>query len=148
MSTTTTTEENKAITRRLYEVAGTGNVELLDELTTPDIIIHGDAAFPLTQGREALKSNIQTFRTAFPDATLVIEKMFAEADRVVIHITFSGTHQGNWLGAAATGRAMRWTASAIARFADGKLAETWMIQDELGLMQQLSLVPAPGQGQQ
>jgi steroid delta-isomerase-like uncharacterized protein len=148
MATMTTTENNKAIARRLYEVVSTGNVEVLDELTTPDIMIHGDAAFPLVQGREAIKSNIQTFSTAFPDAQLVIEKMFAEADRVVTHIVISGTHQGNWLGAAATGRVISWTASAIARFADGKLAETWMIQDQLGLMQQLGLVPAPGQGQQ
>lgn len=141
------TENNKAAIRRLFEATSTGNIDALDELLVPEVVTHGDAVFPVVQGREAIKNGIQAFRTAFPDATLTVEKMFAEADKVVSHVIVRGTQQGDWLGAAPTGRAITWTASSIARFADGKIMETWVIQDELGLMQQLGLVPSPGQGQ-
>lgn len=143
MTMTVTTDDNKAAISRLLEAASSGNIEVLDALTTPEIVIHGDAAFPLAQGREALRNGMQAFHAAFPDATITVERMFGEADKVVTHFLVSGTHTGQWLGAAPTNRAVRWTASAIARFTDGKLAEAWMIQDELGLMQQLGLVPAP-----
>lgn len=139
------TENNKALIRRLFEATTVGNIDALDELVVPEAVTHGDAVFPVVQGREAMKNGIKAFRTAFPDATLTVDKMFAEADKVVTHVIVRGTQQGDWLGAAPTGRTMIWTASSIARFANGKMVESWVIQDELGIMQQLGLVPSPGQ---
>lgn len=139
------TDDNKTAIRHFLDAAITGNVDALDELIIPDVVTHGDAVFPQVSDREALKNGINAFRAAFPDATFTVEKIFAEADKVVTHILLRGTHKGNWLGAAPTGKAMTWTASSIARFADGKIVESWVIQDELGLMQQLGLAPSTGQ---
>lgn len=148
MTTMTTVEANKAAVQRLCEVVNMGNIDALDELFAPDVATHGDTLFPMVQGREALKNGIRAMRAAFPNATFTLERLFAEADKVVAHLRANGTHQGVWLGAAPTGREMIWTASTIARFDNGKIVENWIIQDELGLMQQLGLVPTPGQGQQ
>ena len=148
MTTMTTQEANKAAVQRLCEAVNMGNIDALDEMFTPDVVTHGDAMFPLVQGREAVKNGIRAMRAAFPDAAFTLERLFGEADKVVIHIRANGTQQGAWLGVEPTGRQMVWTASAIARFNNGKIVENWIIQDELGMMQQLGLVPTPGQGQQ
>jgi predicted ester cyclase len=140
------TEENKVAIRRLLEAASKGNMEALDELMTPDFYTHGDAHFPFVRGREAIKNGIVAFRTAFPDATLGVEQMFAEEDKVVTHVIVHGTNKGEWLGAAPTGNAITCTASAITRFAGGKMVELWFIEDELGIRQQLDLAPPLEQG--
>jgi predicted ester cyclase len=133
-------EENKTNVRRLFEAASTGKMEVLDKLIIPDLIIHDDDPLPFGRGRESVKKLITGFRTAFPDATFTVEQIFAEQDRVVSHVTVRGTHIGRWLGVDQTGKEIKWTASCAIRFANGKIAELWVIQDELGMMQQLGMV--------
>lgn len=139
-----TVEKNKSAIHRLLEAASIGNMEALDELTIADLIVHGDTLFPFRRGRESLKNVITAFRTAFPDATFAIEQIFAEQDKVVSYVTVSGTHKGEWLGAAPTDKEITWTTSLIARFDGGKIVELWAIKDELGMMQQLSVAPLIG----
>jgi steroid delta-isomerase-like uncharacterized protein len=141
---TMTIEENKAVVRSFFEAASTGNTDALDNLMIADIVNHGDALFPYARGIEAVKNGIQAFRAAFPDLTITVEELFAEADRVAAHISLRGTHRGEWLGAAPTGKTVTWTASCISRFADGKIAERWAIEDELSLMRQLGVASTNG----
>lgn len=145
MTMIATVETNKEIAQRLYDAVNRGNVDALDELISPDVVTHGDALIPTVSGRNTLKNGIKALLAAFPNVQFTVERIFAEADKVVVHVRANGTHTGAWLGAAPTNREMVWTASAIARFVDGKLVENWIIQDELGIMQQLGLVPTPGQ---
>lgn len=137
-------EENKNAIHRLFEALSQGNMDTLDELMIADLILHGDDLLPFGRGRESVKNLITAFRTAFPDATFTVEQIFAEQDKVVSYVTTSATHKGQWLGAAPTGKEITWTASAIARFNEGKIVELWGIKDELGMMQQLELVPMIG----
>lgn len=137
-------EENKNAIHRLFEALSQGNMDTLDELMIADLILHGDDLLPFGRGRESVKNLITAFRTAFPDATFTVEQIFAEQDKVVSYVTTNATHKGQWLGAAPTGKEITWTASAIARFNEGKIVELWGIKDELGMMQQLELVPMIG----
>ena len=136
--------ENKNVIHRLFEALSKGKMDILDELTIADLIIHGDDLFPFGRDRESIKKMITAFRTAFPDAQFNVEQIFAEQDKVVSHLTVRGTHKEKWLGAAPTGEEITWTASSVTRFNEGKIVELWGIADELSLMQQLGLAPSIG----
>jgi predicted ester cyclase len=137
-------EKNKIIIHRLLEALSKGSMDTLDELMIADLILHGDDLFPFGRGRESVKTLITAFRTAFPDATFTLEQIFAEQDKVVSYVTISATHKGQWLGVSPTGKEITWTASSVTRFNEGKIVELWGIEDELGLRQQLDLVPMIG----
>ena len=83
--------------------------------------------------------------TAFPDVHFTIEDQVAEADKVVTRWTWRGTHQGPFQGIPPTGKHVMVTGVGINRFANGKVVENWTNMDILGLLQQLGVVPAPGQ---
>jgi predicted ester cyclase len=71
--------------------------------------------------------------------------MIAEGDKVVTRFTMRGTHQGEFMGIAPTGRRVEMTGIDIIRFSDGKMVEHWGNTDDLGMMQQLGVIPEPGQ---
>ena len=101
--------------------------------------------FPFVRGKDILKTAIPAFRAAFPDAKLTPEVIFADGDKVVAHVRVSATHEGPWLGAEPTHKKMVWTASTIIRFNDdGMMAERWVIEDELGVMEALGVAPLIG----
>ncbi len=78
---------------------------------------------------------------AFPDLTSTIEFTVAEGDEVMQHITSHGTMKGDFLGMKATGKRATWTESHIVRFANGKVVEHWANVDQVGMLQQLGLMP-------
>jgi predicted ester cyclase len=82
---------------------------------------------------------------AFPDQKWTIEELIAEGDKVVNRFTWRGTHRGDFLGIAPTGSHVEVKGVVIDRFADGKIADTRIQMDNLGLMQQLGVVPTPQQ---
>lgn len=75
--------------------------------------------------------------TAFPDLRIDIDDIIAEDDKVVLRLTFRGTHDGPFRGIEPTGRKISFTAIRIYRAADGKFTESWANQDALGLLRQL-----------
>jgi predicted ester cyclase len=93
---------------------------------------------------EALQHLRQLF-DGFPDIRGTIDDMFGEGDKVVARVTLSGTHTGTFAGAAPTGKRITWTSIRIWRFEDGRVAETWAMQDRLGLLTQLGLVDLPAE---
>src|SRR2546423_6883353 len=138
-------QENIAATLRMFDAASSGDMDAFDDLMVTDFITHGDAMFPFVRGKDILKVAIPAFRAAFPDAKLTPEVIFAAGDRVVAHVKVSATHEGPWLGAEATHKKMTWTASTIIRFnEDGMMAERRVIEDELGVMEQLGVAPLIG----
>ena len=139
-------EENKAIARRLFgEGINEGNLSVADELVAPDFINHNPAR-GATPDREGLKQYVTMLRSAFPDLHGTIEDQIAEGDKVVLRMTFRGTHRGKLMGIPPTGKELAVIAIGIFRFAGGKIVERWAITDELGMMQQLGVIPTPGQG--
>lgn len=146
------TAENIAAVRRLFEALSSSDPKVLpvaiDELMIPEFVTHGDALFPFVRGREALKQAIPRFKAAFPDATATIQQIFAEGNKVMAHVQINGTHENEWMGVPGTHKKMTWTATSITRFnAAGKMAERWVVEDQLSMLQQLGRVAhIEGQG--
>jgi steroid delta-isomerase-like uncharacterized protein len=139
-------DRNKAIERRLLdEVFNQGNLDLIDELVASDFVGHGTAAEGGDQGRDAYKQFVIQMRTAFPDLRITIEDQIAEDDKVVTRWRARGTHTGVFQGIPPTGRSGEMSGVTIDRIANGKLVECWSNTDDLGLLQQLGIVPLPGQ---
>ena len=135
--------ETKGIARRFLEEAfNRGNLDVVDELVAPEFVNH-DAALPEpVVGIEATKASIRGYRDAFPDMRMTVELQVAEGEQVVTQWTARGTHQGDLMGLAATGKQATVTGITIDRIVDGRIVESWTNWDTLGLLQQLGAVPA------
>jgi steroid delta-isomerase-like uncharacterized protein len=140
----TESEENKARSRRFFEeVWGKGNLAVIDELTASNFVNH-NAPPGLPPGLEGLKQFVVMYRAAFPDIQISIDDVIAEGDKVVIRWTARGTNTGPLFGMPATGKAATVTGITIERKVDGKSVEGWNNFDQLGMLQQLGVIPAPG----
>jgi steroid delta-isomerase-like uncharacterized protein len=137
------TEDNKALTRQGFDALNQRNWTAFKALCAPDFVFHN--ASMTIQGLEPYTQFIAMYFTAFPDGRLTIEDMIAEGDTVAARQTFQGTHQGELMGIPPTGKQVTATGSTLIRFANGKGVEQWSNYDDLGLMQQLGVVPMPGQ---
>ena len=84
-------------------------------------------------------------RTAFPDLRFTIEELVAEGDIVAGRLTMSGTHEGPLMGMQPTGRWVRQDHMRFVRFRDGKAVEHWGVRDDVGTIQQMGVMPEPGQ---
>lgn len=137
------TEVGKEVARRfLEEVLTRGDAAPIDQLVAPDFVDH--QPFPgVPPTRDGLKQAIPLFRAAFPDGTFVVEDLFAEGDRVALRTTFRGTHRGDYAGVPATGKPVEFAAIDLLRVEGGRLAEHWGLSDDLGLLTQLGVIPAP-----
>jgi steroid delta-isomerase-like uncharacterized protein len=137
----------KDVARRDFEeIWNQGNLDVVDEIVAPDIVIHVPPE-PDTVGAEAYKGMVAMYRVAFPDMQWIIEDIMAEGDMVAVRLTGTGTHQGEFMGIPPTGVQVTGTMIAIVRVVDGKQVEAWNYADFLGFMQQLGVVtpgrPAP-----
>jgi steroid delta-isomerase-like uncharacterized protein len=135
-------EENKAIFRRIVEEGfNKGNLAIVDELVATNHVNHTDNV----HGPEEYKQFINMYRTAFPDLHMTIEDQIAEGDKVVNRWTSRGTHKGELMGIPPTGKQTTVTGMYVARIIGGKIVEEWGNLDALGMMQQIGVVPPPGQ---
>jgi steroid delta-isomerase-like uncharacterized protein len=94
-------------------------------------------------GLEGLKDVLRGMLAAFPDMRWSVEEQVSEGEKVVTRFEWTGTHRGEFLGVAATGRAVRVWGVVIDRLEGGKIRETRLIMDALGLMMQLGVYPPP-----
>ncbi|MDZ4769602.1 MAG: ester cyclase family protein [Chloroflexota bacterium] len=134
-------EANKAIVLRLYEEENKGNVDIVDELMSPDFVIHGDALNPYQKGLEPLKLAARAVQDAFPDLVVTVEDIMAYGDKVVARLRWTGTHTKPFMGMPASGRKMSWTAIGTNRFENGKIVERWFNSDTFSLLQQFGIIP-------
>jgi len=142
------TEENKAtVHRAIEEVWNQGNVALADELYATTVIYQNPGVADI-RTREDFKRFVTAFRSAFPDGHKRIEETIVEGDKVVLRYTFRGTNTGDFvtpIPLLATGKQVTITGISITRFAGGKVVEILDMGDNLGMLQQLGLIPALGQ---
>jgi predicted ester cyclase len=136
------TEENKALVRRfIQEATIAGNLAVIDEICSPDFVDHGAAPEALN-GPAVVKRVISFFRIMMPDPQWTNEMMVAEGDLVVV----DGVREATWQGAAFRGvptpKGKRIVVEQvhIFRVRDGKLAERWVVRDDLGMMKQLGVI--------
>jgi predicted ester cyclase len=125
---TVSAEENKAMLRRLVDAHNTGNMDVVDELFTPELA-------------EQAKQEYAAFRSAFPDWREEIVDVVVEEDKVVGRFKCSGTHRGEMMGIAPTGRHMEVDEVYFLRVENGKFVEFWGLEDNLTRMRQLGLLP-------
>ena len=134
-------EQNKAAARRFLEETDRGNLDVIDELVSPDAVDHNP--FPgQAPGAEGVRQVFAMLKAAFPDMSQSIQDMVAEGDRVAIRSTLHGTHRGEFLGIPATGKQVALPGIDIIRFdEEGKMIEHWGLFDVPLLMQQLGVMP-------
>ena len=138
------TEENKAIIGRFIdELLNQGALAAIPEIVDSSYIMHG--AGTDVSGHQGVQRFVVTYRTALPDYHCTIEDQMAEGDKVVTRWTVRGTQRGELPGIPPTGKPITLEGIVIDRIANGKLAETWLQADSLGMMQQLGLIPAPAE---
>jgi len=83
-----------------------------------------------------------------PDVHFTVDDIIAEGDKVAARWTSTGTHKGELMGIPSTGKKVMVTGIVINHFADGKIVDDWESYDILGMMQQLGVIPSPGQGEE
>jgi steroid delta-isomerase-like uncharacterized protein len=130
--------------KRFYEeVLGGGNLSLVDELTTEDVIDH-EAGLPgQPSGREGVKFFVNAMREGFPDLRpKTIEPTMTDGDLEAARTILSGTHSGEFMGIPASDNTVEFESIDIIRVSDGKVAEHWGVTDVISLMQQIGAVPS------
>jgi steroid delta-isomerase-like uncharacterized protein len=140
-------EANKATVQHLYEqLFNQGNLSVVDEVIAPDFINH-NAPLGSNHGPESMRELITMLSTSFPDMHYTVEEIVAEGDTVVARVTMSGTHRGPGpvQGMPPTGQSVRQDQMHFIHFQDGKVVEHRAVRDDLGLMRQLGVIPAPAE---
>jgi predicted ester cyclase len=139
------TEHHKQLVLRWKEeVWSKRNVNIIDELCAPDYVCHMSGVPGPVRGRQALKHLVAAYFAAF-DVDDTPEFLIAEGDLIAIHDTYRLKHKGEFQGIPPTGKEATVTGTDIYRIVDGQFVEQWVEADMLGLMQQLGVVPSPGQ---
>ena len=134
----TSAAANADLVRAGFEVFNAGDVGQCLARIAPDLIINL-AELPEPQhGRETWRQGFEMMRHAFPDLQAHIEDIVAAQDKVAVRVRFRGTHAGEFLGFAATGRTVEYVSHEFYRIADGLIAEEWICSDLATLFRQLS----------
>jgi steroid delta-isomerase-like uncharacterized protein len=135
-------EAAKAVVRRnTEEVQGGGNFAVFDELFADDFLDHTPQP-GRTPDKDGARQLYKMLRTAFPDFHADIHWQLADGDRVTTYKTYHGTHRGEFLGVAPTGRKIQFETVDVMRVRNGKIAEHWGVANLFSLIQQLGAWPA------
>jgi predicted ester cyclase len=133
------TDQAKAIARTHYD--NVRDLEAAFKLVAPQVKVEALPGLPPTY--DGWVQGHSLFLAAFPDQQLTVEDQVAEGDAVVTRWTFTGTHQGPLMGIPATGRRVVLKGLSMDRIEAGQVVEHWAQIDQLSLMQQLGVIPAP-----
>ena len=125
------------------EIYNQGRLQLIDELYAPEYVERMPQP-GMAPTREGFKQFVTSLRTAFPDLHYTIDDTIEVRDKFVTRLTASGTMRGEFAGMPATGKRATWTEIHIVRVANEHVVEHWGLVQELGMMVQLGVIPAPG----
>ena len=138
-------QDNAAIVRGFVdEVITKGNIEAAGEYFWEDMV----EQVPMPgqgPGLSGLQDAIRAMRTGFPDIVFSIQEQIVEDNKVASRFEWTGTHKGEFLGIPATGRPVRVWGIVIDRVEDGRIKDTRIIMNTLGMMGQLGVL-LPGAG--
>jgi steroid delta-isomerase-like uncharacterized protein len=138
--------DNKAIVRRLYEeVWNKRKLEIISEIISPSHALQAPNISGSSIGPAAYKRNVSLFLAGYPDLRLTIQDIISEKEKVVACWTMSGTHKGDYMGVPATNKKVSVDGMTIHHIANGKIMDSYSNWDALGMLQQLGVVPAPGE---
>jgi predicted ester cyclase len=136
---------HKATVRRYFEEAlDKRRLDVLDEIVATDCILHRPEVSEPIRGLEAFKHALKSILDVYSEFTTTIHDLIAEEDRVACRLSHRAVNRGEWtsrLGRhAVAGKPVSWSAIAIFRLRDGKIAEEWVNRDELGMLIELGVV--------
>jgi steroid delta-isomerase-like uncharacterized protein len=127
---------------RVEALFNRGELDRVEEFVTEDFVNH--EAWPGEDpGYEGFRLRLRRLREAIPDIHMTVEDLVAEGDTVAYRATLTGTHRGELLGMAPTGRSFSVHHMHWLRMRDGKASEHWAVRDDLGMLQQLGIIPGP-----
>jgi steroid delta-isomerase-like uncharacterized protein len=128
--------------RRLYEVLSAGDIRGFGALLAEDFVEHEESpGFAPT--KDGVMTLFRMYMAAFPDLRMAVEDVIASGDKVVARVRATGTHRGEFMGMAPTGRQVSVQLIDIMAFgADGLARAHWGVVDQLGMLQQLGAIPA------
>ena len=124
-------QENKILSNRVAQAISEGDLEALDELMAPELA-------------DEFKRDVAEIRRAFPDYAGTNVEQIAEGEEVANRFVFLGTHLGEFEGVNLTGKRVEFVGHSIDRVVEGKIVESWVEVDMLGVMRQLGAEPEPG----
>ncbi len=129
-------EQNLAVTQKLGEAVSSGDLQALKDIFAQDVVDH-DPSPGQGKGPDGFIAFFTTMRTAFPDLKVTVDHIVQDEHNLAMAYKIHGTHKGDFLGIAPTGKRMEARGMQIARYEDGKIVERWGSSDELGLVKQL-----------
>ncbi len=138
-------DDTRALARRIIDQLDRRNLDGVIDTAAPDARWHGFMT-PEPLDSSGYRLVMSALLAAFPDSHFAMEEVIAEPDKAAVRHTFRGTHQGEFQGIPPTGKPVMVPATFTFRASAGKMTEGWLNADFLGLLQQLGVVPAPGQG--
>jgi len=136
-------QDNATLVRRFVnEVITQGQIDSAVKFVWEDVV--EQVPFPgQGPGLEGLKDVLRSIRTGFPDIVFAIQEQITEGDKVASRFEWTGTHSGEFLGIPATGRQVAVWGFVFDRLEQGRIKETRILMDILGLMMQLGAIPPP-----
>jgi|SRR5579864_3975880 steroid delta-isomerase-like uncharacterized protein len=138
MAPVTAAAANVELVRAGFEAFNAGDADACLALASPDLVMNL-AELPAPQrGHDVWRQGFELMKRAFPDLQARIEDIFGAGDKVAVRVRFRGTHVGEFLGFAATGRTVEYASHEFYRVADGLIAEEWICSDMATLLGQLS----------
>jgi predicted ester cyclase len=136
-------DRNKSVVRRFGEALNSHNPSLLDELVAPDLARHCQASpWVNVCSLDEFKQFLEDDWKGVPDVQMTLKLMVAEADLVALYCTYSGTQTGQWGPCPPSGKRVEFEYSAMFRLSAGKIAEMWIVWDNLAILTQLGMMPA------
>ena len=137
-------EENKALVRRAFdEMLNKKNLASAEQFIAPNYVGHFSGTPGPINGIEGFKQFLGIYNSAIPDSTVTFDSILAEGDRVAARLTYRGTHSGALMGIPPSNKTIQITSINILRLVNGKAVEQWAVTDDLGLMQQIGVIPPP-----
>jgi steroid delta-isomerase-like uncharacterized protein len=134
--------DHAATMRRLYDALNAGNIDGFAALLADDFVDHEELP-GLAPTKEGVTTFFRMYVAAFPDLRMAPQDVIASGDKVVARVRATGTHKGEFMGLAPTGRSIDVPLIDIIRFgADGRAREHWGVFDQMSMMQQLGAIPA------
>ena len=144
LSSADAAERNKALVRELTEVVwNRRGLDRIPDYYAPDFVADYRPYSPLREGHEGIRRMVEGAWTAFPDYHEELHELIAQGDRVVVHLTISGTQSGQWGPLPPTGKRVQFEEIVILQIRDGKIRRQRGIPDNLNALRQLGVVPTP-----
>jgi steroid delta-isomerase-like uncharacterized protein len=136
-----TADDNRELVRRYLKAFNDRDHETLSELLADDVVEHG--VHEELHGPEEIIDFLQSYFDTFPDYSGSTDAMIAEGETVAVRYSAAGTHSGEYQDVEPTGKTAEWSGMAMYRIEDDSIAEIWLEEDRLGLLEQLEAVDPP-----